>query len=94
MFDAILHSFSMYYGLDWLAFATGLSGAWLITQKSYWGFALSTVCCFAGFAVAAISFQFGFVAYNLVLMTIMAKGFIEWGQEEQEKPVPVRGRLR
>jgi hypothetical protein len=72
----------MYYGLDWVAFITGLSGAYLITKKSYWGFALSGLCCFAGFAVAALSYQFGFIAYNLVLMTIMAKGFMDWAGED------------
>lgn len=78
MFEIILESFKNYYGLDWLAFTAGLSGTYLLTNKNYWGFFLSGIACLAGLSVATISGQFGFIAYNLVLIVLMSKGFLEW----------------
>jgi len=76
----IMESLMQYYGLDWLAFFSGISGMYLITLKSRWGFALSALSCLAGFSVAAMSAQFGFVAYNLLLIAIMARGYLGWSK--------------
>ena len=76
----IAESLIQYYGLDWLAFFSGISGMYLITIKSRWGFALSALSCLAGFAVAAMSAQFGFVVYNLLLVGIMTRGYLSWSK--------------
>ena len=81
LIETIIQSFNLYYGLDWLAFASGLAGMYLPTRKNRYGFLLSILCCISGFAVAMMSTQYGFIAYNLVLMSLMAKGYREWGQE-------------
>lgn len=79
MIDAFLHSLSLYYGLDWLALAAGVYGSFLMTNRNRWGFLVSGVACVAGFAVAALSGQFGFVVYNAILMVLMVRGFLLWG---------------
>lgn len=89
MEDLIIKSFSHYYGLDWLALFFGVIGTYFVTQKKRIGFAFSIMSCLCGFAVASISMQFGFVFYNLLLVTIMAKGWMEWGQKPQMKKVSV-----
>ena len=81
--NQIIESFSLYYGLDWLAFGAGLWGMYLITNKNRLGFAMSIIACLSGFAVALISSQFGFVIYNAVLITMMVRGFLNWGRETQ-----------
>lgn len=78
--NPIFESLLQFYGLDWLAFISGISGMMLITRKLRLGFALSTLSCLAGFATAALSGQFGFVVYNLLLATIMIKGYISWSK--------------
>lgn len=90
MQDIILQSLMTYYGLDWLAFISGISGMYLLTQKSRWGFALSSLSSLSGFAVACISLQFGFLVYNFVLISLMIKGFLEWGHEVRAQPVRAR----
>jgi len=74
----ILESLTKYYGLDWLAFISGISGMYLITKKHRAGFGLSALSSLSGFAVAAISLQFGYVFYNILLITLMVKGYREW----------------
>jgi len=79
MIDAFLHSFSLYYGLDWLALIAGVYGSFLMTNRNRWGFLVSGLACIAGFTVATLSGQFGFVAYNAILMVLMVRGFLLWG---------------
>lgn len=79
MIETFLNSFSIYYGLDWLALAAGVLGSYLLTNRNRIGFLLSGIGCLSGFAVAIISGQFGFVAYNLILIGMMMRGFLLWG---------------
>lgn len=81
LMEPVLSSFATYYGLDWLALAFGLYGMILITGQNRTGFILSILGCLCGFAVAMISGQYGFVLYNLALVTLMARGFWRWRTE-------------
>jgi hypothetical protein len=67
-----------YYGLDWLALVFGLAGMWCLTQQKRIGFCISSVGCLAGFGAAVLSGQLGFVAYNLILVAMMMRGFFRW----------------
>lgn len=78
MMDLILHSLQLYYGLDWMALAAGVSGTWLLTRKNAFGFVLSGLACCCGLGIAALSMQYGFIVYNVILLTLMAKGFKDW----------------
>lgn len=82
MIDLVIHSFQLYYGLDWMALASGVSGTWLLTQKNAFGFLLSGIACCCGLAIAFISLQYGFIIYNIILLTLMAKGFFGWRTPE------------
>ncbi len=81
MVELITQSLSHYYGLDWLALVSGVSGTFLITSKMRGGFLLCGLAGVCGFIVAALSMQFGFVVYNLLMVAIMLKGYIDWGRE-------------
>jgi hypothetical protein len=74
-----LHSLGTYYGLDWVALITGISGSYLITNRNRWGFFISGAGCVAGFTVAFTAGQFGFVAYNIIIVAMMIRGFLLWG---------------
>lgn len=80
--EALIESFQTYYGLDWLAFALGVSGAWMITCKQSLGFVLCSVGCLCGFIIALISSQYGFVLSNMCFIMINMRGFFNWSQEE------------
>lgn len=81
MLDDIIQSFSIYYGIDWLAMLLGMTGFYLITNRNYWGFACSIVGCCCGLSVATISGQYGFITYNIILIIMMMRGIIMWRRE-------------
>ena len=72
----LLGTLTVYYGLDWLALALGVSGSYMITGQNRFGFILSALACLCGFAVAMMSSQFGYVVYNTLLAGIMMRGFL------------------
>lgn len=78
-FDVVAHSFELYYGLDWIALSFGVLGTWLLTNRNRLGFCASGLGCIAGFAASMMSGQFGFVLYNLILVAMMVRGFVQWG---------------
>ena len=81
MVEAILHSLQSYYGLDWLAFIMGFSGAWLISYKRSYGFVIASVGCICGLIIAFMSGQYGFVVSNLSFILINVSGYIRWQRE-------------
>lgn len=84
--NTVLEAFQMYYGIDWLAFVSGLIGMYLISERNRWGFLMNFVACCSGFYVALLSLQFGFVFYNFVLVFLMIRGFKNWNDEQQQTP--------
>lgn len=82
--EALLQSFGHYYGLDWLALLAGVTGSYLLTSRNRWGFCASGIGCVAGFGAAVLSGQFGFIAYNLIILALMARGFVLWGRAMPE----------
>lgn len=90
MLDDLLQSFTTYYGLDWGAMLLGMIGYFLVTNRNRLGFLLSMCGCLCGFGVAMISDQYGFIVYNLILISMQTRGFVLWGQKAA--PVPVRAR--
>lgn len=87
MLETILQSLTHYYGLDWLAFGSGVGGMCMLIKGSRWGFFLNGLSSLSGFAVAAISLQFGFVIYNFLLLALMAKGFREWAPARRKSNI-------
>jgi hypothetical protein len=82
MMDILYESLMRYYGLDWIAFMSGLSGMVLITRKLRIGFVLSAISCIAGVAASVLSAQFGYVLYNMLLVFIMAHGYLFWSSSD------------
>ncbi|HEY0901437.1 MAG TPA: hypothetical protein VGD95_04880 [Micavibrio sp.] len=74
--ENIITILTAYYGLDWLALLFGVSGSYLISSQNRWGFLLACVGCVCGFFVASLSAQYGFVVYNLLLLLIMLRGYV------------------
>lgn len=82
MLDAIIESFQTYYGLDWMTLCLGLVGSFLVSEQKRIGFLFSICSCMAGFSIACLSGQYGFVVYNCLLIAIMGRGFLKWGAGE------------
>ena len=82
MEEAIFKALTLYYGLDWLALACGMTGMYLITQHSRWGFVLSALGCLSGVVVAVMSLQIAYVVYNSILVFMMIRGFTAWGDNK------------
>ena len=81
MLDGIIHSLTLYYGLDWLAMALGMTGYFFVTNKNYWDFLCSITGCLCGLSVAFIAGQYGFIIHNTVLICMMVRGFILWRRD-------------
>lgn len=71
-----------YYGLDWMALLFGVTGSWLIGGMRREGFFFSMSACLCGFIVAFMSGQYGFVVYNLILISLSTRGYIKWGSQQ------------
>lgn len=78
--QALLDSFHTYYGLDWGALCFGLIGCYLVTSRNRIGFLFSMCGCLCGFGVAMVSQQYGFIVYNIILISMQTRGFILWGR--------------
>lgn len=80
--NAIIEALTTYYGLDWLTMCLGLCGTYMIIQGKRHGFLLSSLACICGLTVATMSHQTGYIAYNLILTAMMARGFVNNGQRQ------------
>lgn len=76
--EELITALTRFYGLDWLTMLLGLTGMWLLSRQDKRGFAINAVACMASLSVAFISGQSGFIAYNLILIVMMVKGFRSW----------------
>lgn len=73
LLEELAKSLQTYYGMDWMCLLFGLVGTHFITQKNSIGFVFSLVGCIFGFCVAYTSQQYGFVVYNILLISMMAR---------------------
>lgn len=76
--QALLESFWTYYGLDWLSFASGTWGMYLLSEERRAGFVFQMVAMIAAAACSIIAGQYGFVAANLLTLCIVIYGYYNW----------------
>jgi hypothetical protein len=86
--ENFLSIITAYYGLDWLALLFGISGSYLISSQNRYGFLLACIGCLCGFFVATISSQYGFVLYNLMLLFIMLRGYVNLTRFQSRRGAP------
>lgn len=77
--EGLQHSLATYYGADWMCMICGLIGMYYMTQKNSLGFMFSFAGCIFGFGAAYISQQYGFVAYNILLMSMTGRALYREG---------------
>ena len=82
--EALIESFTLYYGLDWLAMLCGLFGTYLISKKSKWAFVVWICAATCGFTVASISSQFGFLVYNGIAIWMYMRSLSAWKRDEKQ----------
>jgi hypothetical protein len=72
-----------YYGIDWLATVSGLTGAYLLGSKNKYGFALFMVASLSWltFGVLTDSLAMSFGSGIFFLMHL--RGFLSWGRTEK-----------
>jgi nicotinamide riboside transporter PnuC len=86
MFELLVESFKVYYGLDWISLVFGLFGMWLLSRKNKLGFVFQGISIFCAGIIAYIAGQYGFVVSSFITMGIMIYGFLNWkADEEREK---------
>ena len=83
--EAFIETFTMYYGLDWLAMISGLYGVMLIERKSKWGFVAWLIMAVCGCIVATMSLQYGYLAYNAIAIVLYIKSLRTWNQQEDQE---------
>ncbi len=81
--DEVIEALTRFYGLDWMTMLLGLFGTYLISRQDKRGFVCSGVACICGLIVACMADQSGFILYNVILIYILAKGFLAWGRKEE-----------
>ena len=81
--EALIDSFSVYYGADWASMIFGFCGAWMITNKNKWGFVLLIVSLCLAMATAVIADQYGFIVANIINIAIALRGFYKWTKEAE-----------
>ncbi len=69
-----------YYGLDWAVLVFGMIGSFLIGNMRREGFICSICACSCGLCVAIISGQYGFVVYNIILVSLSTRNYLRWGR--------------
>lgn len=74
-----------YYGIDWLATICGLTGVYLLGNKSKIGFVLfmmaSTSWAIFGVMTGSIAMTIG----SLIFFSMHLRGFLAWRRDEREK---------
>ncbi len=81
-----------YYGLDWAALVFGVMGSFLIGNMRREGFICSMFACSCGFTVAYLSHQYGFLVYNMILISLATRNYMRWGRisEENRVAIPIK----
>lgn len=82
--DLIVESFYVYYGLDWIAFISGVTGMYLLSEKQRIGFVLQGLSVTFATICSIIASQFGFVASNLVMLVIVIYGYLNWKNKNEK----------
>lgn len=75
-----MEHFLNYYGLDWAVLAFGLIGSFLIGNMRREGFICSVCACSCGLCVAILSHQYGFIVYNIILISLSTRNYFKWGR--------------
>jgi hypothetical protein len=74
-----------YYGVDWLATVCGLTGVYLLGNKSKIGFVLfmmaSTSWAIFGVMTSSIAMTIG----STIFFSMHLRGFLAWRRDEREK---------
>lgn len=83
----MLDQFLQYYGLDWAALTFGVIGSYLIGNMRREGFVCGMIACCCGFTVAYLSQQYGFVVYNVILISLATRNYLRWGRRMKQNSV-------
>lgn len=85
IFDFLIESLKIYYGLDWIAFLTGITGMYLLSEKNKLGFIFQSISVFCSLVVASIALQYGFIVSNTVTFIIVIYGYFNWETQDKKK---------
>jgi nicotinamide riboside transporter PnuC len=83
MIDALVESFKIYYGLDWLSLVFGILGMWLLSRKERSGFIFQGISIFCAGVISYVAGQYGFVVSAFITMGIMIYGYANWKEDER-----------
>ena len=70
-------------GLDWIAAALELAGAWIVGNKNKWGFIVFIACglCWIAYIIVNQS-TYGLLLAIMPMQVINVRNFIKWSRDK------------
>ena len=74
-----------FYGIDWLATVCGLTGVYLLGNKSKLGFIAFMVASLSWAVFGVITGSIAMTVGSMIFFTMHLRGFLAWRRDEQNK---------
>lgn len=74
-----------YYGIDWLATVCGLTGVYLLGNKSKIGFLLFMVASSSWAVFGVMTGSIAMTIGSTIFFSMHLRGFLAWRRDEREK---------
>ncbi len=74
-----------YYGVDWLATAAGLTGVYLLGNRSKFGFVLFMLSSTSWSIFGVMSGSIAMTVGSMIFFTMHLRGFLAWRRDERNK---------
>jgi len=78
-----------FYGIDWLATVCGLTGVYLLGNKSKIGFIAFMMASLSWAVFGVITGSIAMTVGSMIFFTMHLRGFLAWRRDEREGPDPV-----
>lgn len=74
-----------FYGIDWLATICGLTGVYLLGNKSKVGFVMFMMASLSWSAFGVITGSIAMTIGSLIFFSMHLRGFLSWRRDEQNR---------
>jgi len=78
LYQSFIESLKMYYCTDWISFALGTYGLYLLSEQIMWGFLFTFVSLLCSAFCAIVAKQYGFLTANITQAVIAINGVYTW----------------
>lgn len=85
MLSVVKKSEMQYYGVDWLATVCGLTGVYLLGNKSKIGFLLFMVASSSWAVFGVMTGSIAMTIGSTIFFSMHLRGYLAWRRDEREK---------